>query len=144
MGTPLKTKWHWTIFIFNWKYIIFIHGGFFSVMLVFGGNLMALHTRWAPTSYKWSYNPYKWPYKWGTGVITVLIGVITPVISGRGPPCTPLFIRKLVALKKPWVAGPCPDHRRHRPRCGRRGRARPWGRKKWCFLENMGVSKNRG
>ena len=42
-------------------------------------------TRWAPTSCKWSYNPYKWPYKWVTGVITVLIGVVTPVISGRGP-----------------------------------------------------------
>ena len=21
-------------------------------------------TRWAPTSYKWGYNPCKWPYKW--------------------------------------------------------------------------------
>ncbi len=20
-------------------------------------------TMWAPTRYKWSYNPYKWPYK---------------------------------------------------------------------------------
>ena len=44
-------------------------------------------TRWAPTSYKWSYNPYKWPYKWITWVITLLIGVITPFITGRGPPC---------------------------------------------------------
>ena len=35
-----------------------------------------------------SYNPYKWPYKWVTGVITLLIGVITPLITGRGPPCT--------------------------------------------------------
>ena len=35
-------------------------------------------TRWAPTS-------YKWPYKWVTGVITLLIGVITPFITGRGP-----------------------------------------------------------
>ena len=42
-------------------------------------------TRWAPTSYKYSYNPYKWPYKWVTGVITLLIGVITPFITGRGP-----------------------------------------------------------
>ena len=45
-------------------------------------------TRWAPTSYKWSYNPYKWPYKWITLVITLLIGVITPFITGWGPPCT--------------------------------------------------------
>ena len=44
------------------------------------------HTRWAPTSYKWSYfQPYKWPYKWVTGVITLLIGVITPFITSRGP-----------------------------------------------------------
>ena len=42
-------------------------------------------SRWAPTSYKWSYKPYKWPYKWVTGVITLLIGVITPFITSRGP-----------------------------------------------------------
>ena len=41
--------------------------------------------RWAPTSYKWSYKPYKWPYKWVTGVITLLIGVITPFTTSRGP-----------------------------------------------------------
>ena len=41
-------------------------------------------TRWAPTIYKWSYNPYKWPYKWVTGVITLLIGVITPFVTGKG------------------------------------------------------------
>ena len=46
-----------------------------------------LYTRWAPTSYKWSYNPYKWPYNWETGVISLLVGVITPLITGRGPPC---------------------------------------------------------
>ena len=43
--------------------------------------------RWAPTIYKWSYNPYKWPYKWVNGVITLLIGVKTPFTTGRGPPC---------------------------------------------------------
>ena len=43
------------------------------------------HARWAPTSYKWSYNPYKWPYNWVTGVITLLIEVITPLITYRGP-----------------------------------------------------------
>ena len=42
-------------------------------------------TRWAPTSYKWSYNPYKWPYNWVTGVITLLVEVITPLITSRGP-----------------------------------------------------------
>ena len=50
--------------------------------------MVYLHTRWAPTSYKWSYNSYKWPCKWVTGAITLLIGVITPFITGRGPPCT--------------------------------------------------------
>ncbi len=50
-------------------------------------ELYGFPARWAPTSFKWSYNPYKWPYKWVTGVITLLIGVITPLITGRGPPC---------------------------------------------------------
>ena len=43
--------------------------------------------KWDPTSYKWSYNPYKWPSKWATGVITLVIGIINPFITGRGPPC---------------------------------------------------------
>ena len=38
-----------------------------------------------PTSYKWSYNPYKWPYNWVTGVITPISGLITILITGRGP-----------------------------------------------------------
>ena len=42
-------------------------------------------TRWAPSSYKWSYNPCKWPDKWLTVLITLVIGVINPVITGRGP-----------------------------------------------------------
>ena len=40
-------------------------------------------TRWAPTSCKWSYdsyNPYKLTSKLVTGVITLLIGVITQFI----------------------------------------------------------------
>jgi len=41
-------------------------------------------TRWGPSSYK-LYNPYKWPYKWLTVLITLVIGVINPVITGRGP-----------------------------------------------------------
>ena len=41
--------------------------------------------RWALSSYKWSYNPYKWPYKWLTVLISLVIGVINPVITGRGP-----------------------------------------------------------
>ena len=41
-----------------------------------------------PTSYKWSYNPYKWLYKLVIVVITLFIGVITPLVTGSGgPPC---------------------------------------------------------
>ena len=43
--------------------------------------------RWAPSSYKWSYNPYKWPYKWLTVLIALVIGVINPVITRSGPSC---------------------------------------------------------
>ena len=31
------------------------------------------------------WGPYKWPYKWLTVLITLVIGVINPVITGRGP-----------------------------------------------------------
>ena len=48
---------------------------------------MNICTRWAPTSFKRSYNPYKWPCNWVTVVITLLVAVITPLITGRGPPC---------------------------------------------------------
>ena len=57
-----------------------------------------IHTRWAPTSYKWSYNPYKWPYNWVTGVITLLIEVITPFITSRGPTLYPVVKNGLHAL----------------------------------------------
>ena len=58
-----------------------------KVLLIFPYQVqfLAIATRWAPTSYKWSYNPYKWPYKWVTGVITPISGVITILITGRGP-----------------------------------------------------------
>ena len=65
-------------------------------------HLMKTHTRWAPSSYKWSYNLYKWPYKWLTVLITLVIGVINPVITGRGPtlydPCM-LFFNKSTNMK---------------------------------------------
>ena len=63
-------------------------------------------TRWAPAGCKWSYNPYKWPYNWVTGVITLLIGVITPFITGRGPPC--MVSKILVGIWSPEyvLAGP--------------------------------------
>ena len=45
--------------------------------------------RWAQTPVIWwnYFTPYKWPYKWVNGVITLLLGVVTRVITGRGPPC---------------------------------------------------------
>ena len=32
------------------------------------------------------WGPYKCPYEWLTGVITLLLKVITPLKTGRGPP----------------------------------------------------------
>ena len=32
-----------------------------------------------------TYNPYKWPYKRVTGVTTPTSGVVTLLITGRGP-----------------------------------------------------------
>ncbi len=46
-----------------------------------------IDARWAPTGYKWGCNPCKWPYKWVTGILTLLIVVIAPFTTGRGPPC---------------------------------------------------------
>ena len=43
--------------------------------------------RWAHTIYKWT----KWPCKWVTVFFSLLIGVITPVITGRG---STLFLTK--------------------------------------------------
>ena len=46
----------------------------------------ALLYKWAPTSYKQGYNPINGliDYKWSTGVITLLVGVITASTTGRG------------------------------------------------------------
>ena len=35
--------------------------------------------------------PYKWDYKWVTGIITPINGIITLLITGRGPPCRCFF-----------------------------------------------------
>ena len=40
--------------------------------------------RWALTIYMELFSPYKWPYQWVTGIRTLLIGVITPFITGSG------------------------------------------------------------
>ena len=60
---------------------------------------LQIHTRWAPTSYKLSYNPYKWSVKWVSGVITLPIGIISPFITSRGPPCR-YFSRYIYMAKK--------------------------------------------
>ena len=60
-----------------------------------GNVALICHTRWAPASYKRSYNPYKWPYNFVTGVITLVIGVITQVTSGRGPIFYKYYIPKV-------------------------------------------------
>ena len=65
---------------FFWKTMVF-HKRVFAPEKETPGK----HTRWAPTSYKWSYNHYKWPYNWVTGVITLHMEVITPLITSRGP-----------------------------------------------------------
>ena len=44
-------------------------------------------TRWAPTSYKWGYNSYKEGCHPRYPVIRPFIGVITLLITSRGPPC---------------------------------------------------------
>ncbi len=41
--------------------------------------------KWASTSYKWSEITPIWHYKWVTGVVTPVSGVITLLITGRGP-----------------------------------------------------------
>ena len=47
-----------------------------------------IHTRWAPTSYKWSWNLYKWYYKWVTGVKTVVTKGYNSIYNWfLGPPC---------------------------------------------------------
>ena len=63
-------------------------------------------TTWAPTSCKWSYDLYKWPYTWVTGVITLLIGAITPFTTGRETPCTSSgnFVNSVSFTIFPWEA----------------------------------------
>ena len=81
-------------------------GSFWIAQQPFWNNLyrMVQPTRWAPTSYKWSYNPYKWPYNWVTGAITPISGLITILITGRGPTLyckTPCFLYRMGISKTP-------------------------------------------
>ena len=66
-------------------------------------NTISDDTRWALTSYKRSYNPYKLPYKWVNGVITLLIGVITPLITSRGPPCRDDHLARFFRIPRGYI-----------------------------------------
>ena len=50
------------------------------------------YTRWAPTSYKWSYTHCKWPK---------IYGYLTEILlkTGRGPSC---IVRVYVGNNEPW------------------------------------------
>ena len=43
-----------------------LHRPYVTPILAPGSDING--ARWAPTIYKWSYNPYKCPCKWVTGV----------------------------------------------------------------------------
>ena len=49
----------------------------------------------------WSYNPYKWLYKFVTGVIILLIGVVTICTNDRDPSCTHFHDFPVSKPKKP-------------------------------------------
>ena len=49
--------------------------------------ILYTHTRWAPISCKWGYNSYKYGYNFIYPFIRPFIGLITPFITGSGPPC---------------------------------------------------------
>ena len=65
----------------------------------------ALPARWAPYQLEIELELlHTWPYKWVTGVITLLIGVITPFRTGFfGPPCRHVSSSFFPDLAK-WVA----------------------------------------
>ena len=60
--------------------MVFVHG--VHAPFIQDGPLLDIYANGVKT------NPYKWSYKWVTGVITRISGVITLLITGRGPPCT--------------------------------------------------------
>ena len=51
--------------------------------------------KWAPTMVINGviiYNPYRWPCTWVTGGITSISGVLSLLITGRGPFCLDLIV----------------------------------------------------
>ena len=66
---------------------------FFGKHQIFPPALFS-HTGWAPTSHTWGSNPYKQrpiTNRYITGVLTLLIGVVGPFTTGRGPSCIPSY-----------------------------------------------------
>ena len=51
----------------------------------------------------------EWPYKWVTGVITLLMRVIAPFITDRGPPCSSVLLR----FRHLWQRIGCLTRRNH-------------------------------
>ena len=84
-------------------YIYLFHGSVMGLELVVSYNgipvevkrnlipnhqpILYTHTRWAPISYKWGYSSYKYGYNFIYPFIRPFIGLITPFITGSGPPC---------------------------------------------------------
>ncbi len=63
---------------------------------------------------------YKWPYTWATGVITWLIGFITPFITGRDSSCKSLgHFRFLPTVDQVWCFQPVGNMKiqRAKPAC---------------------------
>ena len=83
----------WTIIIILVSYPLKGEIVILYVFYFFQGTLshyiLSLCTRWAPTSYKWSYDPYQWPYmsNWG---YDPTYRSYNPFLTGRGPPCSGL------------------------------------------------------
>ena len=83
----------------------------------FSGRSSDLELQGGPLlRYKYGYNPFKWSYNWVTGVTTLLIVVITPLITGRGPLCSyvywycwcfrnPIPNHRLDGAKTLWIMG---------------------------------------
>ena len=71
--------------VFHWGILDAFITSYVNFVQCFFPYSRSVPTRWAPSSYKWSYNPYKWPDKWLTVLVTLVIGVINPVVTASGP-----------------------------------------------------------
>ena len=68
----------------------FVRAPWIALVLCTRNSLVAGNmARWAPTSYKWSYNLYKQGYDPSCPFIRPFIGVITPSITSSGPTLYP-------------------------------------------------------